>query len=261
LIVEHACGWKLAAQIMRDKEDLSAPVLSEIERIVEQRCLRVPLQYCLGHAHFRGREFIMKPGVFIPRPETELLVEGAVRLLGSARTLAEVGTGSGAIIVSLLKELPQVQAIGIDLSAEAVELTRKNAIRHQVMDRLTLLQGDWPETLPGGLDGIVCNPPYIPRSLAATLDPEVGQEPELALFGSDIDGLGFYRQLSLKASEHLKPGGFLIVEVGDQQANDVARILAGDGWRNLEMLTDIQGMLRTVSAQSRLTNPQNQLSC
>lgn len=251
LIIEHATGLRLSEQILKADQILSQEALETIEFIITQRRQRMPLQYCLGHTYFMGLKFVVRPGVLIPRTDTEALVETALRRLEkiACPAIAEIGTGSGAIAVSLLVRRTDAQVTGIDISANAVALTYENALLHRVLDRLTFIESDWKDALPLNLDAIVSNPPYIPVSQGQDLLPEVGRyEPPEALFGQGEDGLEFYRDFSQTGAAHLKPGGLAVLEVGDGAAESVADILRLCGWQSVEVNLDLNQLPRVVSA-------------
>lgn len=250
-IVEHATGLSLAEQMVRCKDPVADDQLLVIADIVAGRERRVPLQYCMGSAYFMGLRLVVRPGVLIPRSDTETVVQVALSGLGDlARPkLADIGCGSGAIAIALLKAIPNAQVTAIDISADAVEVTRENALNHKVLDRLTILHGDWPEALPDNLQAIVANPPYVPASEHAKLPPEIGEhEPQQALIGQDDDGLGFYRKLSSAGAKHLAEGGFVALEIGDTQAEAVAAIFQHERWQAIRLHHDLNGLPRVVSA-------------
>ena len=225
--------------------------------LVERRKARVPFAYLRGTQEFYGLEFGVTPDVLIPRPETELLVELALErakeLLQTQSTvlLADVGTGSGCIPVAILKYQGRARAIAVDLSAEALNIAAQNALRHQVADRLRLVQAD---LLTGAsanrLDIIVSNPPYIPSEDVDALQPEVARyEPRLALDGG-TDGLFPYRRLIQQAKNALKPGGRLWMEVGQGQAQDVSALLWQAGYSEVQSHRDLAGIERAVGGDA-----------
>ncbi len=258
LIVEHVTGWKLARQLVNDGKPLAPDWVDSIESIKEQRLRRKPLQYLLGETGFMGLTLACAEGVLIPRPDTETLVTVALSYLSGVREpkVFDVGSGSGAVAVSLLKLRSDARIWAADISALAVALTLKNARRQGVEDRLHLMCGDWLECRPPEpVNMLVSNPPYIPSSQRPGLPPEVADwEPEAALFGPDEDGLGFFRQLSAEGKGLVLPGGVLAVEVGDGQAQAVCEIFQANGWLQREIHTDLNKLPRVVSA-FRATSP------
>ncbi len=251
LIIEHITGLRLAQQMLAADKSITDDQYCIGVSILQQRQKRVPLQYCLGYAYFMGLKLKVRAGVFIPRGDTETLVEVALNRLRSKTRpqLTEIGTGSGAIAIAILKHLPDAIVTAIDVSAEAVALTEENAILHGVWQRLRLVQADWRSSLPSELDAILSNPPYIPQSERQSLAPEVETyEPELALFGGDPDGLSFYRELSAVGQLHLSGGGFIAVEIGDRQSEDATAIFTEHGWQDVEIVEDLNGLPRVLTA-------------
>ena len=240
--------------------------LAESERgafrkLLRERARRVPLQQLLGETEFYSLPFTMRPGVFIPRPETELLVEHALARLaadcpraeGDAAAgprLLELGSGSGVISVSLAKGRGDLRLWASDLSAEALALSRENAARNGVAGRIEFEER---EGLPAG-DGepvqmIVSNPPYIAIGELDDLQPEVAEhDPHTALFAGE-DGLDVYRVLAATAPARLAPGGSLLLEIGATQAAAVSDLLTGAGLGEIEVIKDYAGHDRIVAAR------------
>jgi release factor glutamine methyltransferase len=250
LIIEYATGWQLAEQFLRDSDPVSIESVRLVLDVIEGRKKRVPLQYLFGYAYFLGLKLTVRPGVLIPREDTETLVLVALERMVQMDSphIAEIGTGSGAVSIAILERRHDVTISGIDITADAVVLTRENALLYNVLNRLKILYDDWENVLPFELSGIISNPPYIPESDKSKLLPEVAKyEPAEALFGSGLDGLDFYRKLSHKGIEHLTSGGFFAVEVGDKQAEAVAAIFKKQGWRDIQVRQDLNGISRVVS--------------
>lgn len=252
LIVAHALGLSREQTILRRE----APTDSEearVEALLVRRLRREPLAYILGTRWFYGLEFAVGPGVLVPRPETELLVEWALEHLprDAASRIADVGTGSGCIAVAIARQRPSVVVDAIDISPDALRIAKANAERHGVSDRIRFHKGDLFHAVPGAAlyDAVVSNPPYIPRSESPRLAPEVADhEPHTALFGPDPDGLGLYRRLAIETASHLRPDGGLAVEVGAGQAPDVATLLQNAGWMRVARIPDLAGIERVVTA-------------
>lgn len=251
LIVFEVTELSLAQQVLEENRPLTAPEESKLADILDKRKQRMPLQYCLGYTHFMKIKLTMLPGIFIPRSDTETVVTTASKLLSGINcpSIAEIGIGSGAISIALLMELPEAQITAIDLSPEAIELSKLNAIQNGVIEGLTLITGDWQQHLPMKLDAIVSNPPYIPRSQRDSLAPEVANfEPELALFGDDPDGLSFYRAFVKTAPLHLKENGLVVLEFGDGQDDALLHIFTHTLWRDVIIHNDLNGRPRVISA-------------
>lgn len=251
LIIEHATGLKLSDQLLKESEELDSQASLVIENLLGRRKQREPLQYCLGYAYFMGFKFKIRQGVFIPRSDTETLANCAISLLKQKINplVCEIGVGSGAVSISILKANPKVQLVAIDSSPEAALLTRENAKEHDVLDRLQIIISDWQTALPSNLDAIVSNPPYIPWANRSSLAPEITDwEPEEALFGADEDGLAFYRRLMVQGVKHLKSDGFIVVEIGDGQADAVTKLFLDGGWKRPIVHLDLNGLPRVISA-------------
>ena len=251
LIIEHASGLTIAQQVLKSGDPVDYEQVRVMRSILRRRGKRMPLQYCLGYTYFMGLKLTVRREVLIPRSDTETLVTYAIDRLAlrEAPLIVDIGTGSGAIAIALLKHLPAARAIAIDIAAPAVALARQNAIAHGVLDRMRLVHCDWVASLPDSADAIVANPPYIPRRQKSELAPEIAlYEPELALFGQGADGLSFYRRFSKIAAGHLSESGFVALEVGDKQWQEVTKILTGTGWQSIETHNDIHGLPRVVSA-------------
>ncbi len=220
--------------------------------VVSRRMQREPVQYITGVQEFYGLSLAVSPAVLIPRPETELLVEGALNRLpqtGPVR-IADIGTGSGAIAIAIASHLPQAHLTAIDLSADALALAHHNATIHQVVDRIHFLASDLLAALPPDappFDAILSNPPYIPDADRASLHPQVRDfEPAGALFAG-TDGLSIYERLIPQARQHLGPAGLLAMELGAGQQPALARLL--HDWHAVQFLIDLQGIPRVVLAR------------
>ncbi len=223
----------------------------QLQKLVEQRGQRIPLQHLLGEVDFHGLCLEVDGRVLVPRPETELLAEAAVKILdkyGGTRVL-DIGTGSGCLAISIAVACSEAQIDALDISADALALARENAIRHQVADRILCLNEDLRKRLPAGpYNMIVSNPPYIPTGDLEGLEPEVRHhDPRLALDGGS-DGLDFYRTLAMDSSRSLHSCGRLLLEVGDNQADRVSELFTNYRWRIDKILEDLSGIPRIVIA-------------
>lgn len=207
-----------------------------------------PLTRIAGRRSFYGRDFRVTPDVLDPRPETELLVEEMLKRLAGqpAPRLLDLGTGSGAILLSLLAELPDATGVAVDISSAALAVASENADSLGLAGRVTFQQGDLFEGIEGRFDAIVSNPPYIPSGDLAGLEPAVRHfDPALALDGGP-DGLEFYRRIAHGARSFLRPGGWLGVEIGAGQAEDVSALLVASGFADLFVRTDFAGHSRHI---------------
>lgn len=229
----------------------------EFQKRLLRRARREPIAYITGSKEFWSLAFVVTPAVLIPRPETELLVERALKLAsrmsgGSSLKILDLGTGSGAIAVSLAKELPQSRVCAVDVSAAAVEIARLNARRHGVEERMEFLCGDLFEPLTEErerYDLIVANPPYVRSGDLAGLAPEVRQlEPVIALDGG-VDGLLYYRRIVAAAGDYLKVGGAILMEIGDGMSRAAGQLLDDvGGYGRVEAYRDYAGKERVIAA-------------
>lgn len=220
VLLAHVLGQDRAWLYAHPEHVLSSPQLSAYQALLSRRAGREPVAYLTGHKEFFGLGFIVTPDVLIPRPETERLVELALKRMATSSspgTIADVGTGSGAIAVTLAVHLPQAHVIATDTSPAALAVAQRNAARHGVADRVFCVQGNLLAPLTGVLHLIVANPPYLSQAELATAPPEVAcWEPRAALDGG-LDGLAIIRHLLRMASSRLHPSGALLMEIGAGQ--------------------------------------------
>src|SRR5690554_221010 len=254
LLLSTALGIDTVEIIAHGEVDLAPHELEKYNDVVTQRQQRKPLAYIIGKKPFLNWEFYVDEGVLIPRPETELLVELAIeklRGLHGPLSLADIGTGSGAIGLSMLKLLPQAKLVAVDISPASLTVAGHNAQRLKIRNRVTLLQGDLLEPLKGWPEKFHCitaNLPYIPLQEYIGLQPEITQfEAETALV-SGIDGLEHYRRLLPLVPTQLRPGGLIFVEIGKAQAGAVAEIFRQNGFRPT-IEKDLAGHPRIVWAK------------
>jgi release factor glutamine methyltransferase len=212
---------------------LSPAELDAVRELVKRRGQREPLQHILGTASFCGLELAVNRHVLVPRPETELLAEAGWQLLApQPSTALDFGTGSGCIAIALAVQCPAARLVALEASAEALAVARQNAARHGVAERIQFVAGEGFDALPAGarFDLIISNPPYIPTAEIASLPPEVRDyDPHQALDGGP-DGLACHRLIAARAGELLKPGGKLMLELGDGQADAVRRMFEAHLW-------------------------------
>lgn len=251
VLLSHILGRERIYLYVHFDEPLEPTELARYREAIKQRVQRVPVAYIIGEKEFMGLTFRVTADTLVPRPDTEILVQAAVERLrahGEAPRFADIGTGSGAICLSVLHFLPKAQADTVDISPAARAVAEENAAALEVADRVTFHTGDLLAPLAGQCyDAILSNPPYIPDGDIAALAPEVRlKEPHTALAGGK-DGLDFYRRLTADAPALLKDGGFLAVEVGIHQAAPVAA-LAAPSFSRTEILKDYAGIERIVIA-------------
>ena len=254
LLLMHLLDRDRVFLLAHPEDDLSAKQFEQYRALVTRRAGGYPLQYLTGRQEFFQLDFEVTPDVLIPRPETELIVEVGIEILKDkpAPCFADLGTGSGAIALSLLQELPRARAIAVDVSAGALAVAKRNAERHRLSDRLQLVESDLFSALdpPGAFDLIVSNPPYVPADHLSGLQREVRHEPPGALDGGP-DGLAVIRRLLKEAPDFLPAKGYLVFEIGFDQHEAVKRLIDHGAWELIELRKDLQGIPRTVILQKR----------
>lgn len=242
---------------IRHDQPLSETELASYRQMIRRRVLREPVAYILKTWEFWGLPFTVTPDVLIPRPETEHLVEAALARLplenGEAKRIMDLGTGSGAVVVSLAAERPGNLYFTVDRSYPALQVAKKNAARNRVSEQICFFAGNWLEAVDSaarGFDMIVSNPPYVPSDQFSELEPEISEyEPRVALDGSK-DGLEAIRCIVDKAPRYLADGGFLIMEMGCDQKAAVAELSRNrNAYGNMEFIRDYGGHDRAAVLQ------------
>ena len=232
---------------------LSVEEKTQFQTVLERRASREPFQYIVGRQEFCGLDFEVTKDVLIPRPETEMIVEAAIEILRENARFCEVGIGSGCVSVSILHEVKTASAIGLDTSEIALAVAERNAKTHKVLERLELKLSNVFDNLQDEKDGkfdlIVSNPPYISSEEMKTLQREVRDfEPHVALTDGK-DGLSIVEKIIGAAPNFLKADGFLLLEIGFNQAIKVKEMFDKTIWREIEILPDLQNILRMVKAK------------
>jgi release factor glutamine methyltransferase len=270
LLLMHTLGCDRAWLYAYPEHELDATTHERYFSLIARRASGVPTQHLTGHQEFWGLEFEVTPDVLIPRPETEHVIEVVLDRLGvtsaggalpgnAALRIADVGTGSGCIAIALAHELHNAHITATDISTPALEVARRNAIRHGVSSRVDFIECNLLDTLLHQspvtshqsplFHAIVSNPPYIARREAATLPVEVREhEPEAALFGGET-GSEMYVPLIAQAGTLLKPGGILVLELGYNSAEHVSQLLNTPEWSEVTLTNDLAGIHRVASAR------------
>jgi release factor glutamine methyltransferase len=250
LIARHALGLCAVDLVLASARALAPAETRRLERLIRRRAARVPLQYLLGDVDFRGLTIRVTPSVLIPRPETEGLVERVLAEIGPMErgAVVDVGTGSGAIALALAAERPKLTVLATDTSPAALRVARANARRLRL--RVRCRHGDLTAPVEGDapLRAVVSNPPYVARRWRRRLAPELAHEPPEALFAAE-GGLGVIRRLVPRAARLLAAGGLLALEIGEDQGDRVARLLAGRPWTNARVERDAAGKIRYALAR------------
>jgi release factor glutamine methyltransferase len=248
-LLGHAIGRNRTFIVTHADEPLESAAVDAFRKLIERRAAGEPLQYLTGHQEFFKLDFEVTPDVLIPRPETELVVEIALELLKGDLDpfIADIGTGSGCIVISLLHELRDAHAIATDISPLALQMAQRNAGRHGVTDRLTVIESDGFAKVSAdrSFSLIAANPPYIRDDEMETLPREVGYEPRAALAGGP-DGLNMVRGLLREAPPFLEPGGHFVFEIGFGQDGLAAQLINREVWEMTAMRRDLQGIARAV---------------
>ena len=250
VLVEAACGVTRADIVGYPHRELSEAQVERLDAYLERRIRREPVSHILGRKGFWNIMLGVTADVLTPRPETEVIVDHALRLFPEGRPfrILDLGVGSGAILLAILAERPAARGLGIDVSEEALAVARDNAARLGLADRIALLRGDWSGGLAGSeFDLVVSNPPYIASPVIETLDPEVRDyEPRIALDGGP-DGLDAYRRLAPEILRMLRPGGRFLVEIGYDQKAAAESLFRAAGAMEVETLQDLSTHDRVVT--------------
>lgn len=251
LILEYLLGLRPEDVLSRGDQAISGRQAEKIRNLLLQRVeKRIPVQYLLHQAWFYGLKFYVNPHVLIPRPETELLVEEALKAFKPGMRILEIGTGPGVVAMALSHKLgPDIAIVGTDISRDALKVARIN--QRQLGTHVDLRQGDLFEPVAGErFDLLLSNPPYVDPALKPVLDAEVlYHEPEVALFPPAEDPYFYYRRLTDEGKVHLNPGGWLMVETGAGMAKEIARIFEAAGYTNVRIIPDLAGIERIILGQ------------
>jgi release factor glutamine methyltransferase len=251
LLARHVLGWDLATWIVHDGDPAPEDFTLRFGALAARRAAREPMAYILGRAEFWGLEFEITPAVLVPRPETEIVIEEILARAGpdASWRIADVGTGSGCLAVSIAHQRPSARVVATDLSTAALGLAARNAAAHAVGDRIDFVACSLLGGVTGQFDLIASNPPYVRDGDGSALQPEVRDfEPALALYGGE-DGLAVIRALVAHAKARLKPEGWLIFEFGFGQDQAVRSLLEDEAWSSVNLRNDLQGVPRTAVAR------------
>jgi release factor glutamine methyltransferase len=255
LFARAILGWDKVHTLTRGAEPAPAALEPRLSEWVTRRANREPSAYIIGRREFYGLEFRVTPAVLIPRPETEMAVEEAVRLarILAAPRIADIGTGSGCIAVAVAHELAQAQVVATDVSSGALSVAYDNAVRHQVAERITFVTTSYLGGIEGDFDVIVANPPYVRLRDKPALARDVRHEPDVALFGGDT-GLRDIEGVLDTATAKLRPGGWLVMEFGFGQEDEVRALVGRRERLGIDRVrNDLQGIPRTAVIQSART--------
>jgi release factor glutamine methyltransferase len=253
LLMMFVLGRERAYLYAHPERELSVEEQERYDEVIRERARGCPTQYITGHQEFWGLDLLVSPAVLIPRPETEHVVETVLELVRQMEPqkslrLLDAGTGSGCIALALASELPQAEIHACDISEEALEISRVNAARLGLEQRVSLRKSDLLSAYAGAtFDLVVSNPPYVGESESDKVQKQVREfEPKVAVF-SGQEGMDIYRRLVPQAWEALKPGGWLVCEIGFSAEAKVKELLAG--WTDIQVTADLQGIPRVIAAR------------
>ena len=244
LLLTMACKIDHTFYYVHMNEEVLPEQINEFETLVAKRAERVPLQYITGEQEFMGLNFHVNSNVLIPRQDTETLVEEALKRIQPGMSILDMCTGSGCVLISILKNAPQVTGLGCDISKQALNVAKENARLYDVPADFE--RSDLFDNVTGTFDMIVSNPPYIRSGEIPTLMPEVAHfEPIIALDGKE-DGLYFYRKIVSECREYLKPEGMLLFEIGYDQGEKVSEMMKEAGFTDVQVIVDLARHDRVV---------------
>lgn len=254
-LLAHVLGIEWAVLITHSEKPVAEPSLNHFQELVSRRTTGEPAQYITGVQDFYGRRFEVTPDVLIPRPETEGLVETVLPLLSAAAPIwiCDVGTGSGCIAITILCENPWVHAVGLDISAAALEVAKRNARAHEVTSRISFIRSDCFDAVSHDIafELIVSNPPYVSARVLSGLQREVrDHEPRVALTPGD-DGLAVIKRLINDAPSFLQANGHLVIEIGFDQSESIPSLVDPAIWQLIDILPDLQQIPRIVVLKKR----------
>lgn len=244
LLLTYICKIDRTFYYVHMDEEMNPELLAEYEMIINKRAEHVPLQYITGEQEFMGIPFRVNESVLIPRQDTETLVEETLKIIRPGMKVLDMCTGSGCILISILKNVVDVQGYGYDISKQAINVAKENAKLNNV--NAVFERSDLFDEVVDKFDVIVSNPPYIPTDVIGGLMPEVAvYEPIQALDGKE-DGLHFYRRIVEVASEYLNPDGRLLFEIGHDQGDAVSALMVDAGYKDVKVVKDLAGNDRVV---------------
>lgn len=248
-LLQMVCKIERSFYYLHEEEELTTEQQKEYEIALQKRAERIPLQYIIGEQEFMGLTFKVNSNVLIPRQDTETLVEEALKVCKSGMRVLDLCTGSGCIIISLMKNAPGIIATGSDVSKQALLVAKENGKNHEA--DVEWIRSDLFDNITEQYDLIVSNPPYIPTAEISGLMPEVRDfEPFDALDGRE-DGLYFYREIIRKSKDYLNPDGYLYLEIGYNQGEAVSSLMREAGFAEIEVVRDLAGLDRVVKGKGK----------
>ena len=243
LLLSHATGFPQEYLIGHSDDELTEETYTKYLALIERRKSHEPIAYIIGKKEFYGRDFKVTKDVLIPRPDSETLIEAVLSGSNDAKSILELGVGSGCLIITLLLELERAEGLGVDISLEALDVAAQNAASCSLQDRCKLIESNWFENVSGKYDVIISNPPYIEESERSIMAIETLQyEPDLALFG----GLEPYKIIASNARKFLNQNGHIYLEIGAMQELVVEEIFLFSGYKVVSKHRDIENRMRVM---------------
>lgn len=246
-LLQMVCKIERSYYYVHGEEDITQDVQKEYEIAVQKRAEHIPLQYIIGEQEFMGLRFKVNSNVLIPRQDTETLVEQVLKIVKPGMKVLDLCTGSGCVLISVLKNAPELTGMGSDISKTALLVAKENAKLHEV--DAEWVRSDLFDNITETFDVIMANPPYIPTGEILSLMPEVRDfEPENALDGG-ADGLDFYRKIAGQVKDYLNPGGYVYMEIGYDQGEAVSELMRNAGFTEVEVIKDLARNDRVVKGK------------
>lgn len=246
-LLQMVCKIERSYYYVHGEEDITQDAQKEYEIAVQKRAEHIPLQYIIGEQEFMGLRFKVNSNVLIPRQDTETLVEQVLKIVKSGMKVLDLCTGSGCVLISVLKNAPELTGMGSDISKTALLVAKENAKLHEV--DAEWVRSDLFDNITETFDVIMANPPYIPTGEILSLMPEVRDfEPENALDGG-ADGLDFYRKIAGQVKDYLNPGGYVYMEIGYDQGEAVSELMRNAGFTEVEVIKDLARNDRVVKGK------------
>lgn len=246
-LLQMVCKIERSYYYVHGEEDITQDAQKEYEIAVQKRAEHIPLQYIIGEQEFMGLRFKVNSNVLIPRQDTETLVEQVLKIVKPGMKVLDLCTGSGCVLISVLKNAPELTGMGSDISKTALLVAKENAKLHEV--DAEWVRSDLFDNITETFDVIMANPPYIPTGEILSLMPEVRDfEPENALDGG-ADGLDFYRKIAEQVKDYLNPGGYVYMEIGYDQGEAVSELMRNAGFTEVEVIKDLARNDRVVKGK------------
>lgn len=246
-LLQMVCRIERSYYYVHGEEDITQDAQKEYEIAVQKRAEHIPLQYIIGEQEFMGLRFKVNSNVLIPRQDTETLVEQVLKIVKPGMKVLDLCTGSGCVLISVLKNAPELTGVGSDISKTALLVAKENAKMHEV--DADWIRSDLFDNITDTFDVIMANPPYIPTGEILSLMPEVRDfEPENALDGG-ADGLDFYRKIAGQVKDYLNPGGYVYMEIGYDQGEAVSELMRNAGFTEVEVIKDLARNDRVVKGK------------